>query len=195
MPWAVFWTGCFSKNKPLSKPKTAGNVSFPAVFRYFLVRRESTRSTAQPATNIADKEKLLEPGSPGEIGSESQTAANKSRLTAKQPPLNHFDFTAPLTRFLHKRSTVKRENTPDKYSMCKYARYVRLTYRRTFKKSGASIKIRATQKNNKPMYQKDARFCFFKFHYPFSNHQANSENFFNFFYNTIFFTKNQPFFK
>lgn len=134
---------------------------FPAVSRYFLVRKESTRSTAQPATNIADKEKLLEPGSPGEIGSGIQTAAHKSRLTAKQTPLNHFDFTAPLTRLLHKRSTVRRENTPDKYRVCKYARYVRLTYRRTFKKSGASIKIRATLQANSPIYQKYPRFCLF----------------------------------
>lgn len=70
---------------------------FPAVSRYFLLRKESARSTTQPATNIADKEKLLEPGNPGKIGSGIQTAAHKSRLTAKQRQFNHFDFTA---RFL-----------------------------------------------------------------------------------------------
>ncbi len=174
MPWAAFWIGGFSKNEPIPKSKTAGNVLFPAVFPYFFCRKESIKSTAQLVANMTDNCRLLEPGSPGNTGIGSQTAANKSKLTAKQTLLSAFDFTAAPTWFLHNRSAVNRENTPVKYKACKYARYVRLTYRFTSRESGASTKTRTTLSRNNPIYQRQACFDLFKFSPPPAKSCPNS---------------------
>ncbi len=157
-PWPFFLEWLFlKKQRPLSKPKTAGNEAFRRFFA-ILVSEESARSTRSGRPTIADKGKAVWSRQPGEIGSESKTAANKSRL----PPNTRrscFDFTAPFHGLGHKRSAVRRAILR-KTGLCKYARLRSATYRRTFKKSVFASINKSGRRRKQPSVTKDARFLF-----------------------------------